>query len=99
MNFSVEKYIQDTTDKTIIESKVINETKLICDDNGINENIIMCGVDHIVNGDLSKIFEDDFDIMIPIRKRSKVNNAIVAVKKVTDDVINFLNIDLNCSIK
>ena len=71
LNFSVEKYIQDTTDKTIIESKVINETRLICDDNGIDENIVMCGVDHIVNGDLSKIFEDDFDIMIPIRKRSK----------------------------
>ena len=50
---------------------------------------ILCGVDHIINGDLSKIFEDDFDIMIPIRKKSKVNNAIVAVKKVTDDVRKF----------
>ena len=89
LNFDIEKYIQDTTDKTIIESKVINETRLICDDNGIDENIIMCGVAHIVNGDLSKIFEDDFDIMIPIRKRSKINNAIIAVKKVTDDVRKF----------
>ena len=90
LNLDIEKYIQDTTDKTIIESKVINETRLICDDNGIDENIIMCGVDHIVNGDLSKIFEDDFDIMIPIRKRSKINNAIIAVKKVTDEYFSIV---------
>ena len=35
----------------------------------IDENIVMCG-DHIIN-ELSKIFEDDFDIMIPIRKSLK----------------------------
>ena len=87
VNYQGEYYRQDTSDKTIIQSKVYNETRLICDDNGINENIIMCGTDHLINRKLDKIFlNQDFDIKIPIRKTARVNNAMIVVKKVTDNV-------------
>lgn len=90
VNYQGEYYRQDTSDKTIIQSKVYNETRLICDDNGINENIIMCGTDHLINRKLDKIFlNQDFDIKIPIRKTARVNNAMIVVKKVTDNVKRF----------
>lgn len=83
-------YRQDTDKKTIIQSKVYNETRFICDDNGYNENIIMCGTDHLINRNLDKMFlNQDFDIKIPIRKGKRVNNAMIVVKKVTDNVKRF----------
>lgn len=85
----LETFRVDTEGKQIIESKVLNETKFICDDNGYEENIIMCGTDHIINRNLDTMFDEDFDIMIPIRKGTRVNNAMIVVKKVTEDVKRF----------
>ena len=70
-------------------SCVTNCQKFICDDNGYEENIIMCGTDHIINRNLDTMFDEDFDIMIPIRKGTRVNNAMIVVKKVTEDVKRF----------
>ena len=50
----------------------------------------MCGTDHLINRNLDKMFlNQDFDIKIPIRKGKRVNNAMIVVKKVTDNVKRF----------
>ena len=48
--------------------------------------------DHLINGNFNKwVDENDFDIAIPLRRKSRVNNALIIQKKRTKNTIDFFN--------
>lgn len=45
-----------------------------------NHKMILCGADHLVNGSLSELFEENFDIAIPVVDNPiRVNNTLILV--------------------
>jgi hypothetical protein len=77
--------------KNIIESKTLAET-YIFNEADIDGPIVSSGCDHVVNGNFNKwIDENDFDIAIPLRRKAKVNNALVILKNRNKNTIDFFN--------
>jgi len=77
--------------KNIIESKTIAETHVF-NEADVDGPIVSSGCDHVVNGKFNKwIDENDFDIAIPLRRKAKVNNALVILKNRTKNTIDFFN--------
>ena len=78
-------------DKNIIESKTLAET-YVFNEADIDGSIVSSGCDHIVNGNFNKwIGNTDFDIAIPLRRKARVNNALIILKKRTKNTIDFFN--------
>jgi hypothetical protein len=59
--------------KVLMESLVLSNTEVIRSTIG---KIILCGSDHLINGDLNNFFAEDFDIGILFNGTS-VNNTVV----------------------
>jgi len=77
--------------KNIIESKTLAETHIF-NEADIDGPIVSSGCDHVVNGNFNKwIDENDFDIAIPLRRKAKVNNALVIQKNRNKNTIDFFN--------
>ena len=77
--------------KNIIESKTLAETHIF-NEADIDGPIVSSGCDHVVNGNFNKwIDENDFDIAIPLRRKAKVNNALVILKNRNKNTIDFFN--------
>jgi len=91
--------VKGLEDKNIIESKTLAETHVF-NEADIDGPIISTGCDHIVNGNFNKWLDDtDFDIAIPLRRQSKVNNALIIQKKRTPNTIDFFNYRLEMFYK
>ena len=91
--------VKGLEDKNIIESKTLAET-YVFNEADIDGPIISTGCDHIVNGNFNKWLDNtDFDIAIPLRRQSKVNNALIIQKKRTPNTINFFNYRLEMFYK
>ena len=91
--------VKGLEDKNIIESKTLAET-YVFNEADIDGPIISTGCDHIVNGNFNKWLDDtDFDIAIPLRRQSKVNNALIIQKKRTPNTIDFFNYRLEMFYK
>ncbi len=91
--------VKGLEDKNIIESKTLAETHVF-NEADIDGTIISTGCDHIVNGNFMKwLDETDFDIAIPLRRQSKVNNALIIQKKRTKNTIDFFNYRLEMFYK
>ena len=91
--------VKELSDKNIIESKTLAETHVF-NEADIDGPIVSSGCDHIVNGNFNKwLDETDFDIAIPLRRQSKVNNALIIQKRRTTDTINFFNYRLEMFYK
>jgi hypothetical protein len=77
----------------VAETHVFNEAD-------IDGSIVSSGCDHVVNGNFNKwIEETDFDIAIPLRKKARVNNALIILKKRTKNTIDFFNYRLEMFYK
>lgn len=72
---SCEIFRTDLNSCNIMESLVLSNLDLI---KQLEGKIILCGVDHLVTGNLNKFFEEDFDIGI-LWNGGKVNNTVVLV--------------------
>ena len=91
--------VKGLEDKNIIESKTLAETHIF-NEADIDGSIVSSGCDHVVNGNFNKwIKETDFDIAIPLRKKARVNNALVILKKRTKNTIDFFNYRLEMFYK
>ena len=85
--------VKGLEDKNIIESKTLAET-YVFNEADIDGSIVSSGCDHIVNGNFNKWIEKtDFDIVVPLRKKARVNNALVILKKELKIRLTFLIID------
>ena len=83
--------VKGLEDKNIIESKTLAETHVF-NEADIDGTIVSTGCDHLVNGNFNKWVDDnDFDIAIPLRRKSRVNNALIIQKKRTKNTIDFFN--------
>ena len=83
--------VKGLEDKNIIESKTLAET-YVFNEADIDGSIVSSGCDHIVNGNFNKWIEKtDFDIAIPLRRKARVNNALIILKKRTKNTIDFFN--------
>jgi len=83
--------VKGLADKNIIESKTLAET-YVFNEADIDGTIVSSGCDHLVNGNFNKWVDDnDFDIAIPLRRKSRVNNALIIQKKRTKNTIDFFN--------
>ena len=83
--------VKGLEDKNIIESKTLAET-YVFNEADIDGSIVSSGCDHIVNGNFNKwIGNTDFDIAIPLRRKARVNNALIILKKRTKNTIDFFN--------
>lgn len=73
------------TDKNIMESFCISNLEYV---KLRNDKIILCGADHLINGKLDKLFDDDFDIGLAIAKKPlRVNNTIVLVNNKNKELV------------
>ena len=75
-------------DKGLMESLVLSNTEIIRSTVG---KIILCGSDHLINGDLNNFFTKDFDIGILFNGTS-VNNTVVLAniqKSTRSKIIDF----------
>jgi len=72
---SCEIFRTDLNSCNIMESLVLSNLDLI---KQLEGKIILCGVDHLVTGNLDKFFEEDFDIGI-LWNGGMVNNTVVLV--------------------
>ena len=91
--------VKGLEDKNIIESKTVAETHIF-NEADIDGPIVSSGCDHVVNGNFNKwIEETDFDIAIPLRKKARVNNALVILKNRTKNTIDFFNYRLEMFYK
>ena len=83
--------VKGLEDKNIIESKTLAET-YVFNEADLDGSIVSSGCDHIVNGNFNKwIANTDFDIAIPLRRKARVNNALIILKKRTKNTIDFFN--------
>ena len=83
--------VKGLEDKNIIESKTLAETHVF-NEADIDGTIVSTGCDHLINGNFNKwVDENDFDIAIPLRRKSRVNNALIIQKKRTKNTIDFFN--------
>ena len=83
--------VKGLEDKNIIESKTLAETHVF-NEADIDGTIVSTGCDHLINGNFNKWVDDnDFDIAIPLRRKSRVNNALIIQKKRTKNTIDFFN--------
>ena len=83
--------VKGLEDKNIIESKTLAET-YVFNEADIEGTIVSSGCDHLVNGNFNKwVNDNDFDIAIPLRRKSRVNNALIIQKKRTKNTIDFFN--------
>jgi len=83
--------VKGLRDKNIIESKTLAETHVF-NEADIDGTIVSTGCDHLINGNFNKwVDENDFDIAIPLRRKSRVNNALIIQKKRTKNTIDFFN--------
>jgi len=63
--------------KNLMESFCISNLDFV---KSRNEKLILCGSDHLINGNLNSLFEDDFDIGLAVAtKPLRINNTIVLV--------------------
>jgi hypothetical protein len=83
------------SDKNIMEGFCISNLELL---KKINGNIILCGADHLINGNLETMFEDDFHIGLAIVGNPlRINNTIVLVKNnQSSKIIDFFQRRLDC---
>jgi hypothetical protein len=83
--------VKGLEDKNIIESKTLAET-YVFNEADIEGTIVSSGCDHLVNGNFNKwVNDNDFDIAIPLRRKSRVNNALIIQKRRTKNTIDFFN--------
>jgi len=91
--------VKGLEDKNIIESKTLAET-YVFNEADVDGTIVSSGCDHLVNGNFNKWVDDnDFDIAIPLRRKSRVNNALIIQKKRTKNTIDFFNYRLEMFYK
>lgn len=76
------------SDKNIMEGFCISNLEFIEKNEG---DIVLCGADHLINGNLTNLFEDDFDIgLAVVGNPLRVNNTVVLVKNDKSfKIINF----------
>jgi hypothetical protein len=84
----------DLTDLNLMESFCVSNLEFV---KHREEKLVLCGADHLVNGKLETLFEDDFDIGLAVAgKPTRINNTIVLVNnRNRSGVIKFFENRLN----
>lgn len=84
----------DISNLNLMESFCVSNLEFV---KSREEQLILCGADHLINGTLDTLFEDNFDIGLAVaRKPTRINNTIVLVNNVNRDrVVSFFEERLN----